>query len=90
MQYFHGSWEAALQAGRAMAVLWNFHPFCRKTQQKNGFLCPFEQLNSFRYHDDWLRNFLITSSLHHSMAGGHFLNSLTPNSLELGLTEWGD
>ena len=63
MQYFHGSWEAAVQAGRAMALLWNFHPFCRKTQQQTGYLCPFEQLNGFRYHDNWLRNLLIASSL---------------------------
>jgi hypothetical protein len=63
MQYFHGSWPAAVQAGRAMALLWNFHPFCRKTQQKTGCLSPFEQLNGFRYHDDWFRNFLIASSL---------------------------
>ena len=63
MQYFHGSWESAVQSGRAMAVLWNFHPFCRKTQQQTGCLCPFEQLNGFRYHDNWLRNYLIASSL---------------------------
>jgi hypothetical protein len=63
MQYFHGSWPAAVQSGRAMALLWNFHPFCRKTRHQTGCLCPFEQLNGFRYHDDWLRNFLIASSL---------------------------
>lgn len=63
MQYFHGAWPAAVQTGRAMALLWNFHPFCRKTQQHTGCLCPFEQLNGFRYHDDWLRNFLIAASL---------------------------
>ncbi|MEM9452445.1 MAG: hypothetical protein AAGA75_28550 [Cyanobacteria bacterium P01_E01_bin.6] len=63
MQYFHDSWEEALQAGQAMAVLWNFHPFCRKTLQKTGYLCPFEQLNGFRYHHHWLSNFLIASSL---------------------------
>lgn len=63
MQYFHGSWDAAVQSGRAMALLWNFHPFCRKTQQQTGCLCPFEQLNGFRYHDNWLRNYLIASSL---------------------------
>jgi hypothetical protein len=63
MQYFHGSWPAAVQLGRSMALLWNFHPFCRKTQRKTGFLCPFEQLNGFRYHDNWLRNLLIASSL---------------------------
>lgn len=63
MQYFHGSWPAAVGAGRAMALLWNFHPFCRKTQKLTGYLCPFEQLNGFRYHEDWFRNFLIAASL---------------------------
>lgn len=71
MQYFHGSWPAAVQTGRAMALLWNFHPFCRKTQRKTGCLCPFEQLNGFRYHDDWLRNFLIASSLNGRRALPH-------------------
>jgi hypothetical protein len=63
MQYFHGSRIAAVGTGRAMALLWNFHPFCRKTQQQTGYLCPFEQLNGLRYHDDWFLNFLIASSL---------------------------
>lgn len=64
MQDFHGSWEAAQQSVRAMALLWNFHPFCRKTQKTSGgCLCPFEQLNGFRYHDNWLRNLLIATSL---------------------------
>ena len=64
MQGFHGSWQSAEKEVRAMALLWNFHPFCRKTrQQKDGCVCPFEQLNGFRYHDDWMRNFLIASSL---------------------------
>lgn len=64
MQGFHGSWQAAEKEVRAMALLWNFHPFCRKTRnQKDGCLCPFEQLNGFRYHDDWMRNLLIASSL---------------------------
>ncbi len=26
-------------------------------------ISPFEDLNGFRYHDNWLRNFLTTSSL---------------------------
>jgi hypothetical protein len=63
MQAFHGKWESAEQSSRAMALLWNFHPFCRKTQKATGCLCPFEQLNGFRYHDNWLRNWLIASSL---------------------------
>ena len=64
MQGFHGHWQSAQQSVRAMALLWNFHPFCRKTQQqKEGCLCPFEELNGFQYHDHWLKNFLIASSL---------------------------
>jgi hypothetical protein len=64
MQEFHGTWEAAELSVRSMALLWNFHPFCRKTQQQHeGCLCPFENLNGFRYHDDWMRNLLIASSL---------------------------
>ncbi|NER32370.1 MAG: hypothetical protein F6J89_33445 [Symploca sp. SIO1C4] len=64
MQDFHGSWQAAELSARSMALLWNFHPFCRKTrQQHGGCLCPFERLNGFRYHDDWFRNLLIASSL---------------------------
>lgn len=64
MQGFHGTWQSAQKEVRAMALLWNFHPFCRKTRAlKQGCLCPFEQLNGFRYHDDWMRNFLIASSL---------------------------
>jgi hypothetical protein len=64
MQDFHGSWKSAEQSSRTMALLWNFHPFCRKTrQQMGGCLCPFEQLNGFRYHDNWVRNLLIASLL---------------------------
>ncbi len=29
----------------------------------DGCLCPFEQLNGFRYHNNWVRNLLIASSL---------------------------
>ena len=64
MQGFHGTLQAAELSVRTMALLWNFHPFCRKTRkQKQGCLCPFEQLNGFRYHDDWMRNLLIATSL---------------------------
>jgi hypothetical protein len=64
MQYFHGSFQAANQALRAMALLWNFHPYCRKRQVFPPFVAsPFEDLNGFRYHDNWLRNLLIAASL---------------------------
>jgi hypothetical protein len=64
MQYFHGTWDAANQGVRAMVLLWNFHPYCRKVQAMEPHsMSPFENLNGFRYHDNWLRNFLIASSL---------------------------
>lgn len=64
MQYFHGTLDAATQALRAMAILWNFHPYCRKIQALDPHsMSPFEDINGFRYHDHWLRNFLIASSL---------------------------
>jgi hypothetical protein len=64
MQYFHGSEDAAKAGSRAMAMLWNFHPYGRKVQKQAPYShSPFEDLNGFRYHDDWLRNLLIASSL---------------------------
>jgi hypothetical protein len=64
MQYFHGSLTAAQAAVRSMALLWNFHPYCQRTQrQKSGAQSPFETLNGFRYHDNWFRNLMIAASL---------------------------
>ncbi len=64
MQYFHGNLTSARLTVRSLAVLWNFRPYCRKTRaRKQGQLCAFESLNGFRYHDNWLRNLLIASSL---------------------------
>jgi hypothetical protein len=64
MQYFHGTQKAANLALRAMALLWNFHPYCQKIQGDCLFtLSPFRDLNGFSYHNHWLRNLLIASSL---------------------------
>jgi hypothetical protein len=73
MQYFHGTLAAAKQGLRAMALLWNFHPYTRKIQTLEPHsMSPFEDLNGFRYHDNWLRNFLIASSLN-ARGTGHKL-----------------
>jgi hypothetical protein len=64
MQYFQGTKAAIRQAGRAMAMLWHFHPYGRKVQTKPPFaLSSFEALNGFRYYDNWLWNLLIAASL---------------------------
>ncbi len=52
------------QGLRAMALGWNFHPYGRKVQRLEPYSnSPFEDLNGFRYHDNWLRNLLVASSL---------------------------
>ena len=64
MQYFHGTRESASLYVRAMALVWNFHPYGQKTQDKYGpRASPFQQLNGFRYHDNWLENMMIAASL---------------------------
>ena len=77
MQYFHGTLDAATQALRAMAMLWTFHPYCRKVQALEPHsMSPFEDLNQFRYHDHWLRNLLIASSLNGRGTGRPFKHKL--------------
>ena len=64
MQYFHGTSTSARLQLRAMALLWNFHPYGPRTRSNNPNLSsPFEKLNGFRYHDNWLRNLLIAGSM---------------------------
>ena len=64
MQWFHDDWQSAKGSGRDIALLFNFHPFCRKARTlKDGCLRPFEQLNGFRYHEHWPRNLMIVTSL---------------------------
>lgn len=72
MKYFHGSQDSANLALRSMAILWNFHPFGRRSQKNStDTVSPFEKLNGFSYHPNWLRNFLISSSIN-GRGGGNF------------------
>jgi len=64
MQYFHRSKESARLQLRAMALLWNFHPYGSRTKSDNpARSSPFQDLNGFQYHDNWLHNLLIASSM---------------------------
>jgi hypothetical protein len=67
MRYFHGSIESARLSVRAMALLWNFHPYGARTRRGDRDRCsPFHDVNGFQYHENWLHNLLIASSM-----GGH-------------------
>ena len=64
MQYFHGSMNSARLFLRAIALIWNFHPRCRRissqsTSDQRDF--PFEKLNHFCYSHNWLENLLIAT-----------------------------
>jgi len=64
MRYFHGEVTSASLAMRSMALLWNFHPYGLRARPNAGWTAsPFSELNGFRYHDNWLQNLLIASSM---------------------------
>jgi hypothetical protein len=63
MQYFHGTWTSALLNLRSMALIWNFHPYGQRARHEGLGASPFEELNGFQYHPNWLQNMLVASSL---------------------------
>ncbi len=63
IQYFHGYRTSALLYLRSMALVWNFHPYCTRARQEGLGASPFEELNGFQYHSNWLQNMLVAASL---------------------------
>lgn len=64
MRYFHHSTGSAKLAARAIALLWNFHPYGERLRRNDAARrSPFCDVNGFQYHDNWLHNFLIASSM---------------------------
>lgn len=64
MRYCHGTKHSARLAVRAMAMQWNFHPYGKRLSQDQPMRSsPFADLNGFQYHENWLHNFLIASSM---------------------------
>jgi len=78
MQYFHGSFESARLQLRAMALLWNFHPYTQRTRSANPERSsPFGELNGFVYHDNWLHNLLIAGSMNGYVPRTESLNKIS-------------
>lgn len=66
-QYLHGSFPSAKLFLRACAIVFNFHPYgSRSNHNFPNRISPFSDINRFVYHDNWLHNFLIASSLNGS------------------------
>ncbi|MBA3768404.1 MAG: hypothetical protein H0W99_15775 [Acidobacteria bacterium] len=64
MRYFHHSQESARLMVRAIAMLWNFHPYSERLRRHDKTRrSPFCDVNGFQYHGNWLHNFLIASSM---------------------------
>jgi len=62
-RYFHGHLMSAEYQIRAWALLHNFLPYCPRAKIRQHFQSPFHRLNGFVYHDNWLQNLLVASSL---------------------------
>lgn len=63
-QNFHGTFQSAETTIRAHALLMNFcHYSPQVIHRKNSIYSPFEQVNGFRYRDNWLENLLVAASL---------------------------
>lgn len=71
MRYFRGNREAANQKVRAWAMIYNFVPFSQRVQNRKDNpkkKSRFEDHNGFVYHQDWLQNLIIASSLNGSIS----------------------
>ena len=62
-RYFHGHLMSADYQIRAWALLHNFQPFCPRSKISITYHSPFHKLNGFVYHENWLQNLLVASSL---------------------------
>jgi len=64
MQYFHGTTLSMNLSIRGWALIQNFAPFNPYTEEQHmGWRSPAEALNQSRYHENWLQNLLISTSL---------------------------
>ena len=62
--FFHGHLMTAEYRIRAWALIYNFRPFCPRAQPyKDNFQSRAHRLNGFFYHQNWLHNLLISSSM---------------------------
>lgn len=62
-RYFHGHLMSAEYQIRAWALFHNFQPYCPRSKISEKYRSPFHKLHGFVYHENWLQNLLIASSL---------------------------
>lgn len=62
-RFFHGHWVSAERSMRAWALLHDFGPYCPRAKITQSYSSPAHKLNGFVYHQNWLHNLLIATSL---------------------------
>jgi coproporphyrinogen III oxidase-like Fe-S oxidoreductase len=63
-KYFKGQFESARLGMRAWSLIQNFAYYNPLTIKKyNGISSPAEKINGKKYHEDWLQNLFISSSM---------------------------
>ena len=62
-QSFHGHLASAEKAVRAWAIFHSFWEYCPRANIRKKFMSPAHKLNGFVYHDNWLHNMLIATSM---------------------------
>ena len=61
-KYLKGRKQTAQKSITAFCIAHNFRPYVPATVKKKNIRSPFEKLNGFQYHDNWLQNMLIATS----------------------------
>ena len=62
-QSFHGHLASAEKAVRAWAIFHSFWEYCPRANIRKRFRSPAHKLNGFVYHDNWLHNLLVSTSI---------------------------
>ncbi len=62
-RFFHGHWTSAERSIRAWALLHDFGPYCPRSRIRQNFSSPAHKLNGFVYHQNWLHNLMISTSM---------------------------
>jgi hypothetical protein len=62
-RHFHGHARSAEFQIRGWALLHNCQPYCPRAQIHRHYSSPAHQLNGFVYHDNWLQNLLVSTSV---------------------------
>jgi hypothetical protein len=62
-RFFHGHWTSSERSTRAWALFHDFGPYCPHSKVSQQFSSPVHKLNGFVYHQNWLHNLLISTSM---------------------------